>query len=68
MTFCEFIKIGESNPYKPAGKDGLEAHHLRPLPPKYSYLSPNRRFAISAAITIAALRESGEALPVPARL
>ena len=39
-----------------------------PLPPILYPSSPNRRFAISAAITIAALRESGEALPVPARL
>ena len=36
--------------------------------PKIIYFLPNRRFAISAAIMIAALRESGDALPVPARL
>ena len=36
--------------------------------PQIIYSLPNRRFAISAAITIAALRESGDALPVPARL
>ena len=37
--------------------------------PQFLYpFSPNLRFAISAAMTIAALRESGDALPVPARL
>jgi hypothetical protein len=63
------------SPYKGLGKGGLEGggkgtyeKALSPLPPNYYSFSPNLLFAIAAAILIAALRESGDALPVPARL